>query len=221
MAAAAERPWLSRYLLSAGSKRYRAQIPIFGRTRVLDLRENHSVFVTNHVLSGVIIGQSIPKRPVTAFLLGLGSHLALDCCPHWGCDLKSPSGQNQFLRVAQRDGVLGLVAMATAIVSVERQARMATIAGMVGAVLLDMDKPFVHFLGFNPFPAVVDRIHKRVQNESIDGMRNELAYGMSFAAAGTVLTVLTRRRGRSIGSLSTLRWGERAKLATLSTDDST
>jgi len=43
------------------------------------------VFVTNHVLSGVAIGQVLARRPVTAFAVGVASRLDLDAMPHWGC----------------------------------------------------------------------------------------------------------------------------------------
>ena len=71
------------------------------------------MFVTNHVLSGVVIGRLFEKHPVAAFVAGVGSHLALDMVPHWGCDLGQPADQTLFLRYAKRDGVLGL-ATATA-----------------------------------------------------------------------------------------------------------
>ncbi len=44
------------------------------------------MFVTNHVLSGVVIGRLLERHPVTAFVAGVGSHLALDMVPHWGCE---------------------------------------------------------------------------------------------------------------------------------------
>jgi hypothetical protein len=156
------------------------------------------VFVTNHVLSGVIIGQALPRRPITAFLVGVGSHLILDTFPHWGCDLNMPGGEERFLAFARRDGVCGLVAMGAAAAAAERETRAATVAAMTGAVLLDLDKPFLHFFGVNPFPNAVDRFHKWVQNESPDGIPNEMGYGSAFAAVGAVLVAWSRQR-RSLG----------------------
>jgi hypothetical protein len=150
------------------------------------------VFVTNHVLSGVLIGQVLEENPVAAFAAGIVSHLALDAMPHWGCAQSTES--QQFLTVARRDGVLGLLAMTGAVLVVNRRRRRATIAAMVGAVLLDLDKPLDHFFGRNPFPAAVQRFHVRIQNESPEGLPNELAYGMAFAAADVAAVV--RRRGR-------------------------
>ena len=65
------------------------------------------MFVTNHVLSGVLIGRAMKRRPVAAFFAGAGSHLVLDALPHWGCDLRSPTEKERFLRIARRDGLLG------------------------------------------------------------------------------------------------------------------
>jgi hypothetical protein len=106
-------------------------------------------------------------------------------------------GPERFLRVAKRDGLLGLTTMAVATFAVDRRARTATVAAMAGAVLLDLDKPFGHFFGVNPFPEVVNRLHGQAQNESPRGMPNEIAYGIAFATAGAIATAIARRRLRS------------------------
>jgi hypothetical protein len=155
------------------------------------------VFVTTHVLSGVLIGRATQRKPTVAFIAGVASHLVLDSIPHWGCDMGEEGGPERFLRVAKRDGMLGLVAMAAAALAVDRRNRGATVAAMAGAVLLDLDKPFLHFFGVNPFPAVVNRLHKRVQNESPDGMLNEIGYGVLFAAADAIVTSAQRHQLRS------------------------
>jgi hypothetical protein len=151
------------------------------------------VFVTNHALSGVLIGRLLKRRPAAAFLAGIASHLVLDAIPHWGCVRYLPEGNERFLAVAKRDGVLGLAAMASATLAVEPEVRAATLAAMSGAVLLDLDKPLLHFFGFDPFPQIVQRLHRRVQNESPTGLPNELRFGAAFAVAD-VLTVLRARR---------------------------
>ena len=152
------------------------------------------MFVTNHVLAGALIGQAMPGRPLAAFAAGVGSHLVLDAAPHWGCDFHSPEGPDLFLKVARRDGLLGLAAMAAAAMAVNREARLSTVAAMAGAALLDLDKPLEHFFGIRPFPDVVTRIHKGIQNESVDGMRNEFAYGIAFALTDMVAIAGARRR---------------------------
>jgi len=152
------------------------------------------VFVTNHALSGVLIGRALEGRPVTAFLVGVGSHLALDTIPHWGCDKRVEGSYDRFLAAAKRDGVLGLAAMAAATLAVDRRSRASTVAAMVGAVLLDLDKPCLYFFGFNPFPTTVRRIHSRAQNESPDGMPNEIGFGVVTTLAGAVVTRASRQR---------------------------
>jgi hypothetical protein len=145
------------------------------------------------VLSGVLIGRLLQRRPVAALIAGVASHLILDAIPHWGCTRDQPGGTERFLTVAKRDGVLGLAAMTSAAMAVERSARVATVAAMAGAVLLDLDKPFLYFLGVDPFPAVIQELHRRIQNESPDGMPNELRFGAAFAVAD-LLTVVRGRQ---------------------------
>ena len=152
------------------------------------------MFVTNHVLSGALIGRTLQRRPVAAFAVGVASHLALDAVPHWGCDTKRPGGADKFLAAAKRDGVIGLTVMAAATLLATKQARTATVAAMAGAVLLDLDKPLVHFVGWNPFPRVVRRVHHGIQNESEQGLPNEIRFGVGFALADVLFSVLARRR---------------------------
>ena len=152
------------------------------------------MFVTNHVLSGVVIGRLLERHPMTAFVVGVGSHLVLDMVPHWGCDTRSPDGGQLFLRYARRDGLLGLVAAASATGAVGRSTRPATLAAVAGAVLLDLDKPFLHFWGRNPFPRRVRRLHARVQRESPGGLPNEIAFGLSCAVVDVAIAVRGRRR---------------------------
>ena len=41
------------------------------------------VLLTNHVLSGALIG-ALARRPAAAFAAGMASHFVLDALPHWG-----------------------------------------------------------------------------------------------------------------------------------------
>jgi len=152
------------------------------------------MFVTNHVLSGVLIGRTLRRRPVAAFIVGVGSHLLLDSLPHWGCDVSTREGSSQFLSAAKRDGVLGLATMALAGVAVDAEVRVSSVAAMAGAVLLDLDKPCIHFFGVNPFPRRVTALHGRVQNESPEGMRNEVGFGVACAALNAIVMTADRRR---------------------------
>jgi hypothetical protein len=159
------------------------------------------VFVTTHVLSGVLIGRAASGRPAVAFAAGVGSHLALDSIPHWGCEKGDEASYRGFLKVAKRDGLAGLVAIAAALAAVEKRDRLATSTAIAGAVLLDLDKPFKFFFGVNPFPRVVARLHSRVQNESTEGMPKEIAYGVLFALTDA-LVIAVRRRSPSPRALT-------------------
>lgn len=152
-----------------------------------------AMFVTTHVLSGVLIAAATEGRPVAAFAAGVGSHLALDSIPHWGCDQRTEGGYEKFIRVAKRDGLMGLATTAAAVATVGKRDRTATIAAIAGAVLLDLDKPFLFFFGVNPFPRLVVRLHSRVQNESPNGMNREIAYGALLAVLDA-LTIAARRQ---------------------------
>ncbi|MGH9081165.1 MAG: hypothetical protein ACRDYE_14035 [Acidimicrobiales bacterium] len=153
------------------------------------------MFVTSHTLSGVLIGRAARGRPTAAFLAGVGSHLVLDSVPHWGCEIGDDVAYGQFLRVAKRDGLLGLAVIAAALAAADRRDLVSTIAAITGAVVLDLDKPCKFFFGFNPFPPTITRLHSRVQNESPDGMPKEIAYGSLLAMADAVMISLGRRVG--------------------------
>lgn len=156
------------------------------------------VFVTNHVLAGVLIGRRFAGRPGTAFLVGFGSHLAMDAVPHWGCDIHQPGGQERFLRVARRDGILGLAVIAGAARTVPPERRSATAAAIAGAVLLDVDKPCLHFFSRNPVPDWIQRIHGWVQRESGRLLPVEFATGATLALLELVSSLSGRAVPRAI-----------------------
>ena len=64
------------------------------------------MLLTNHVLSGALIG-ALTRRPLPAFAIGVASHFALDAVPHWG----KWGSRRRFLRVAVTDGLISLAAM--------------------------------------------------------------------------------------------------------------
>jgi hypothetical protein len=137
------------------------------------------VLLTNHVLSGALIG-ALARRPLPAFALGVASHFALDAVPHWG---GWPS-RRRFLRVAVPDGLVGLAAMGALAALSPPGRRAAVLAGMSGAALPDADKPITLWFGASPFPPAVNRFHDRVQREALDRSRVELlAAGVLAAAA--------------------------------------
>jgi hypothetical protein len=155
------------------------------------------VLVTNHVLAGAVIGVRT-GRPVVAFGVGVASHLAMDVVPHWGVpeQLQGREREECFLRVARRDGVVGLAAMGAAF-GLARGRRRSVLAGMVGAALLDLEKPARHFFGVSPFPAAVDRFHADIQvgREHSRRMPQEVAVAAGLAVAVAVLCAARRPRG--------------------------
>ncbi len=139
------------------------------------------VLVTNHVLSGALIGAAV-RRPLPAFLLGVASHFALDAVPHWG-----KLGSRHFLGVAVVDGLTGLAAIGTFAAISPPQRRLAVLAGMAGAALPDLDKPSRLWFNKSPFPRVVDDFHAAVQDEAPDRAHYELAAAVVLSAAALAL----------------------------------
>ena len=149
------------------------------------------MLLTNHVLSGALIG-ALARRPLPAFALGVASHFALDTVPHWG----KWGSQRRFLRVAVPDGLISLAAMGAIAAAAPSDRRLAVLAGMTGAALPDIDKPSRLWFGSSPFPPAVDRFHRRIQHEEPRRAHIELlaAVGFGFAA----LVALRRPRGAGL-----------------------
>ncbi|HZP50351.1 hypothetical protein [Actinocrinis sp.] len=150
------------------------------------------MLITNHVLSGALIGAAA-ESPAAALPLGVASHFALDALPHWGKWLS----KSHFLRVAVADGLTGLAVMGAAAAVTPPARRAAVIAGMVGAAVPDIDKPTRIFFGFSPFPRRVDEFHSRIQDEAPGRFySHELVAGAVFAGGFAALTVAARLRAR-------------------------
>ena len=144
------------------------------------------MLVTNHVLSGALIGGAV-RRPAPAFVLGVASHFALDAVPHWG----DWGSRRRFLRVAVPDGLAGLAAIGAFAAVAPPDRRLAVLAGMAGAALPDIDKPSQLWFGRSPFPRAVDAFHRAVQREAPSRAHYELA---AAAVLGTAALTLLRRR---------------------------
>jgi hypothetical protein len=138
------------------------------------------VLVTSHVLAGAVLGELV-RRPVPAFAAGFLSHVAMDLVPHWGCE------PEDFLPYAVKDGLVGLTAVAAVTAGARPARRPAVMAGVVGAVLPDLDKPSELFFGRSPFPARFDDFHDRIQTESPHRMPYELVAGAALALVAGVL----------------------------------
>jgi len=145
------------------------------------------VLLTNHVLSGALIG-ALARRPLPALAAGVASHFALDAVPHWG----DWGSRRRFLRVAAADGLISL-AVAGAIAAVSpADRRSAVVAGMAGAALPDLDKPGIMWLGWSPYPSAVCRFHVRIQDEA----RGRAPYEVLAAGACAAVVLLVLRRSR-------------------------
>jgi hypothetical protein len=135
------------------------------------------VLVTNHVLAGALVGLAAPG-PVTAFLGGVASHVALDVVPHWG-----DRPIEEVMPIAVADGLTGLTAIAVVWRRTPSGRRLRVLAGMAGASVPDLDKPATVFLGSSPFPQAVDDFHARIQTrESSARMPQEVLVGLGTAA---------------------------------------
>jgi hypothetical protein len=143
------------------------------------------VLVTNHVLTGALVGLACPG-PVSAFVAGVTSHAALDVVPHWG-----DRPLDEVMPIAVADGLSGLAVIAVVWWRTPSRHRNRALAGMAGASVPDLDKPGQVFLGASPFPQVLDDLHARIQTrESADRMPQEVVVGLGTAA---VLALVLRR----------------------------
>jgi hypothetical protein len=149
------------------------------------------VLVTNHVLSGALIGVTV-RRPVLAFTLGVASHFALDAVPHWG----DWDDYEDFLRVAVPDGLAGLTVMAAVTALAPPERRLAVLAGMAGAAAPDLDKPARLWFGRSPWPPAVNRFHSAIQNEARHRSRSEMLTMGAFAVASVLALTASRSRSR-------------------------
>jgi hypothetical protein len=148
------------------------------------------VFITNHALAGAAIGLVV-RRPVPAFVAGVASHLVMDVMLHWGDERLE---WEEFVEVARVDGTVGLAVCASALASAPRGARVPMAAAILGACIIDMEKPSRHFFGHSPFPAGFDRFHGRIQTERPLGWIVEAVAGATLA--GIVVPGLRRRHAR-------------------------
>jgi hypothetical protein len=149
------------------------------------------VLLTNHVLSGALIG-AVARRPLPAFAAGVASHFVLDAVPHWG-DWGSP---RRFLRVAVPDGLVSLALIGAFAAAAPPERRLAVVAGMAGAALPDADKPTRLWFGWSPFPAAVDRFHSRIQSEAWRRGYVEALAAAALAPAALAALRGSRRRSR-------------------------
>lgn len=117
------------------------------------------MLATTHVLTGALIGRVV-RRPSRAAALGVVSHVALDALPHWGLPPGTPRRRAKFLTVAVIDG---LTLSGVFAVMLRRRRPVGEIAGALGGLTLDMDKP-TELLGVRQlWPDRVHAVHLGVQ----------------------------------------------------------
>jgi hypothetical protein len=117
------------------------------------------MFATNHVLVGALLGRVI-RRPAAAAAAGVVSHVAMDALPHWGMDVAAPGGRRRFLLIAATDGVLLTAVLKTL---VRRRRPASEIAGALGGLLLDLDKPAAELGIRQLWPDLVHHVHIDIQ----------------------------------------------------------
>ena len=116
------------------------------------------MLVTNHVLSGAVIGAVATDVP-SAAAVGFLSHFVLDGLPHFGVD------EEHLMAIAVPDGLIGLATIAAVARATPAGRLVPVLAGIAGACLPDLDKPAQVFFGRSPFPRWFDRFHARIQDE--------------------------------------------------------
>lgn len=141
------------------------------------------MLITNHVLSGAVVGALSPDT-VSAVTRGFVSHFALDALPHFGVD------DEHLMKVAVPDGLVGLAAIYAVVRATPRDRLLPVLGGIFGACLPDIDKPARQFFGQSPFPRWFDRAHAAIQPEASHRMPVELA---TAAVCSAALAVLFRR----------------------------
>jgi hypothetical protein len=150
------------------------------------------MLVTNHVLSGALIGAAA-ERPDAAFAVGVASHFVLDAIPHLG----EWSSDRHFLRVAAADGLTGLAVIGLLAAATPPSRRLSVLAGMAGAALPDIDKPTRLWFGKSPWPAAVNKFHSAIQNEAPGRFWVELtAAGCFTAGFGLALRGMRKKAGK-------------------------
>lgn len=146
------------------------------------------MLVSNHVLSGAVIGAAA-RGPGQAFALGVASHFALDAVPHWG-DWRD---HDHFLHIAVRDGLAGLALMGALTAIAPPGRRLTVLAAMAGAALPDADKPCRLAFGWSPWPEFVNRFHAGIQQESLDRAPVEASAGAVFGVTALASLLLGRK----------------------------
>ena len=124
------------------------------------------MFATNHVLIGSAIGLAT-KNPYIALPVGIASHFLFDLTPHFGFKDKETKSK-YYIKVAKFDGILLLLYLA--FITLFFSSPIPLLAGAIGGLLPDLDKPFEYFIGKkigkNLWPTFINKFHWGIQNEN-------------------------------------------------------
>lgn len=133
------------------------------------------MFISNHVLGGALVGVVAKRHPVLALGLGFASHFVMDSNKHWGTREGS-----DFMKVAKRDGLLGLSLVAGALWLSDD--KVSTSLAILGAVGPDLDHPAQHFFNRTIWPEKLTQFHSRIQRnkESPHHINRELFVGVGL-----------------------------------------
>ncbi len=145
------------------------------------------MLATTHALTGAYLGRHTRSR-VAALAAGLASHVVLDVLPHWGVASRTddPDDARTFWRVAVADG---LVTAAT-LLWLARRGQGTALAGAVGAVTPDLNKP-AEVVGIGLWGERANRWHADIQR--LEGPRRWPVDVVVTAAALAGLRVRGRR----------------------------
>lgn len=152
------------------------------------------MLISNHVLSGLAIGLLAKKKPLAAFGLGVISHFVLDSHPHWGVDPDREDKDEYFLKVAKRDGVVGLSIAGLGLLLAPE--KLSTAAAVAGAVAPDLDHPLKYFTGRTLWPNGFNSFHSRIQRgrESEARLAQEFLTAATLGAIGLGVLVAARKK---------------------------
>jgi len=141
---------------------------------------------TTHTAAGALLGFAA-ARPVDAAAAGLASHLLMDTVAHWGA-----RSHRRFLTVAVFDDLAAAAVAVSLLRSCPADRRPAIAAGMVGAGLPDLDKPFRLFTGRRLFPGPVNRFLGGIQREDPTLFAREVTVAAGSAALVALLAASHR-----------------------------
>ena len=148
------------------------------------------MILSTHAVLGAAIASFLPSHPITAFVLGFGSHFVLDAIPHWDYPIRSPSvdpmigAPLKFDRALLRDAVtIGSDALFGTIAALSIFASPAmswvVLLGAVGAMLPDVLQ-FIHARFPHEPLRTLQRFHRWAHTNR--AMKENLAVGIGSQA---------------------------------------